>query len=1042
MASWLIDSAVRMRRLVVAGVIAVLALGFVQLGDAPLDVYPEFEPAAVQVQTEALGLSAEEVEQLITTPLEQDLLNGIPWLDTIRSQSMPGLSAIDLTFEDGTDLYLARQMVAERMSQAAALPNVGTPPVMVQPTASTSRVAMVAMRSADVSMIEMSVLARWQMRPRLMAIDGVAQVSIWGQRERQLQVQVDPARLQSSNVTLTQLIESTGNALWVSPLSFVEASTPGTGGFVETPNQRIGVQHVSPITTSEELADVAIAGAGGPPRRLGEVADVLEDHQPLIGDASQDGDKSLMLVVERFPDADVAQVTAEVESALEAMAPGLSGITVDTDVYRPASYLDSATNRLAVAGLIGLGLLLLVVGLLTWSWRMVVIAFGSIATSLVLALLVLRLGEAPLTSMTLLGLAAVLALVVDDVVGDVAAIHARADERREGGQSAVGAPVGAAVVSRRSPLAFATVIAFLAVLPLLFLQGTASAFARPAVLIFVLAALASFLVALVVTPVLAVLLFRRSEGQDRVAPFTRWVHRGYDRLAGRSVGRALPALLALAVLAALVLVGVPQLRSGSVLPVLEDRNVLVRLEAAPGTSLTEMDRVTGAAAAELRDLPGVASIGTHVGRAVGADEVVDVDASEIWLRVDGDADYAETLAGVRSTVRAYPGLRSQVSTYADDRVAEVSASTGDALVVRVFGEDFATLRETAEQVAGVLKTVEGVISPEVEPQASQPTVSVQVDLAAAQRAGIRPGDVRREVSTLVSGLTVGSLYEQQAIFDVVVWGGPQTRSNVESMKSLLIHTPSGQPVRLGDVAGVDVSPTPTVISHDAVARSLDVTAEVRGRSAADVARDATSRLQQQTFPHEYRAEVLGDSVERAEAQRLVSLVAIGVAALILLLLQAATSSWRGAAALFVAAPLAAAGALVASFLVGGARSAAVLAAILAVVALAVRQSLVLVRRAQVLYGAGGGTGPTDALRSAAREQAPPVIVTMVVTAAAFVPAAVIGGAGLELLQPFAIALLGGLVTSAVVVLFLVPSLFAVVGGLRATPVIGPDNPDG
>src|SRR3954469_20255798 len=287
MAGWLIGSAVRMRRLVLAGVVAVLALGLTQLGGAPLDVYPEFEPPAVQVQTEALGLSAEEVEQLITTPLEQDLLNGIPWLDTIRSQSMPGLSAIDLTFDEGTDLYLARQMVAERMSQAAALPNVGTPPVMVQPTASTSRVAMVALQSQDVSMIEMSVLARWQLRPRLMAIPGVSQVSIWGQRERQLQVQVDPERLRRNEVTLTQLIETTGNALWVSPLSFVEASTPGTGGFVETPNQRIGVQHVSPITTSDQLADVAIEGTRG--LRLRDVAAVVEDHQPLIGDAGHEG---------------------------------------------------------------------------------------------------------------------------------------------------------------------------------------------------------------------------------------------------------------------------------------------------------------------------------------------------------------------------------------------------------------------------------------------------------------------------------------------------------------------------------------------------------------------------------------------------------------------------------------------------------------------------------------------------------------------------------------------------------------------------------
>ena len=238
-----------------------LGLGLYQLHDAKTDIYPEFGPTTVQVQAEALGLSAQEVEQLITVPLEQDLLNGIPWLAHIRSKSMPGLSAIDLEFEPGTDLYQARQMVQERMTQAKALPNVGTPPVMVQPTSSTSRVAMISLTSPTVSTMEMSVQARWQIRPRLMSIPGVANVSIWGQRDRQLQVQVDPDRLRTQQVTLTQLIESTGNALWVSPLSFVEASTPGTGGFVETPSQRLGVQHIQPITTAEQLADVAVEGA-------------------------------------------------------------------------------------------------------------------------------------------------------------------------------------------------------------------------------------------------------------------------------------------------------------------------------------------------------------------------------------------------------------------------------------------------------------------------------------------------------------------------------------------------------------------------------------------------------------------------------------------------------------------------------------------------------------------------------------------------------------------------------------------------------------
>jgi Cu/Ag efflux pump CusA len=927
------------------------------------------------------------------------------------------------------------------MTQAAALPNVGTPPVMVQPTASTSRVAMVAMSSQDVSMVEMSVLARWQMRPRLMAIPGVSQVSIWGQRERQLQVQVDPARLQSNQVTLTQLIETTGNALWVSPLSFVEASTPGTGGFVETPNQRIGIQHVSPITTSDELADVAIEGVAGAPKRLGDVADVIEDHQPLIGDATREGERSLMLVIERFPDADVAAVTEDVEAALQAMSAGLTGIDVDTDVYRPATYLESGADRLGIAALIGGVLMLLVVGLVTWSWRIALTAFVAIATSMVAALYMLRLQDTPLTTMTVLGLAAVAAIVVDDVIGDMSAVNTRARERRTAGHSALVALISAAVVGRRGPLAYATVITFVALVPLLFLTGPAGAFARPALLAFALAALASFLTALVVTPVLAVLL-ARADGKHRADPFSGAVRAGYDRVGGM-VGRVVPAVLGLAVLLAFVVAGLPSLRSGSLLPGLEDRNVLVRFEAAAGTSLAEMDRITGIAAGELRELPGVSAVGTHVGRAVGADEVVDVDASEVWVTVADDADYDATLDGVRAAVAGYPGLRGTVRTYADDRLTEVSASTGDDLVVRVTGEDYATLQATAEDVKDALKTVEGVISPEVEPMVTQPTVSVQVDLAAAQRVGLRPGDVRREASALISGLTVGSLYEQQAIFDVVVWGGPQTRASVELMKDMLVHTPSGQPVRLGDVATVGIASTPTVITHDGVRRTLDVTAEVRGRDAADVAAAASDRLRQMTFEDEYVAEVLGDSVERAAAARNVLLAAIATAVLAFLLLQAGTNSWRGAAVLFVSAPLAAGGALLAGHLVGGGWSIPVLAAVVATVALALRQSLVLVRRAQELHAARGEAEPAAALRAAARDQAAPVVITALATAALFMPAAFMGnGAGLEILQRFAVALLLGLITSILVVLVLVPSLFAAVGGLRPTPVPGPDSPDG
>ena len=307
--------------------------------------------------------------------------------------------------------------------------------------------------------------------------------------------------------------------------------------------------------------------------------------------------------------------------------------------------------------------------------------------------------------------------------------------------------------------------------------------------------------------------------------------------------------------------------SGPVLPTLQDRNVLVRVQGAPGTSLPEMNRITAAVAAEMRGAPGIESAGAHVGRAITSDEIVDVNAGEIWLTVAPDADYDATLAGVRDIAAGYPGLHTSVRTYAEDRVAAAREEVGDELVVRVYGHDLATLRDTADDVSRMLSTVSGVLSPRVEPQVTEPTLQIEVDLAAAQRHGLRPGDVRREATTLISGLAVGNLYEEQKVFDVVVWGGPQIRQSLSDLEALHIDTPSGQQVRLGDVAKVRIAPDPVAIDHNSVSRSVDVTAVVNGRSAADVAQDVSSRLRGISFPYEYHAEVLGDAARQQANQR-------------------------------------------------------------------------------------------------------------------------------------------------------------------------------
>ena len=430
MMRWIVGSSLRFRGLVVALAVAILALGITQLRDMSVDVLPEFGPTTVEVQTEALGLSAPEVEQLITVPMEQDLLNGVAFLDDIRSESVPGLSRILMIFEPGTSIFRARQAVAERLTQAHALPNVSKPPQMLQPVSSTNRVLMVGVSSQSTSAIEMSVLARWTIVPRLMGVPGVANVAIWGQRDRQLQVQVDPERLRDRNVSLSQVIESTGNALWFSPLSFVEASTPGTGGFIDTANQRLGIQHFSPITTAATLSQVALEDTNGRRLQLGDVASVVENHQPLIGDAVVKNGRGLVLVVEKFPDASALDVTRGVEDAINSMRPGLSGLEFDTTVYRPASYIDKAISNVRLALIAAAVLLALVFTAFLGRWRAAVVGLVTIPLSIITGALVLYALGKTMNAMVLAGLVAALVLVIDEAVVDIDNITRRLRRHR------------------------------------------------------------------------------------------------------------------------------------------------------------------------------------------------------------------------------------------------------------------------------------------------------------------------------------------------------------------------------------------------------------------------------------------------------------------------------------------------------------------------------------------------------------------------------------------------------------------------------------
>jgi Cu/Ag efflux pump CusA len=433
-----------------------------------------------------------------------------------------------------------------------------------------------------------------------------------------------------------------------------------------------------------------------------------------------------------------------------------------------------------------------------------------------------------------------------------------------------------------------------------------------------------------------------------------------------------------------------------------------------------MSRVGARVTEELRSVEGVSGVGSHFGRAVTSDTHSSANGGMLWLTIAEDADYDRTVEAVQEVVAGYPGLEREVLTYSTERVSQYTTGSSSPVTVRLYGEDMATLREQATKVHALLGSVDGVANPVIASQAQEPTIQIDVDLVKAREHGVKPGDVRRAATTLLSGIHVGSLFDQQKVFDVQVWSAPEVRENVSDVSNLVLDTPGGKHIKLSDVATVSVAPSPTSISHDGVSRRIDVTADVSGRSLNAVLGDVKGALKNVAFPMEYHAEVLGDYVEQKNAERGAMVLGAFALLVVFLLLQSAFESWRLAAVTLLTLPLCLLGGLVAARLTGAELTLATVAGLLAILALAVRASLRLVTRARELTG---HSSTSDAYAAASAEHAMPVVVTAAVAAAALLPVLVLGPrAGLESLQPFAVVVLGGLVTTVLTVMLVLPAL--------------------
>jgi CzcA family heavy metal efflux pump len=1024
----IVKASLRFRWIVLFLAASILALGFVQLPDTKVDVFPEFAPPQVEIQTIALGNSSNEVEELITVPIE-DQLNGIEGLAELRSKSVAQLSSIRLIFEQGADELKARQLVQERLSQITpTLPTWASPPFMMPALSATSRIMKIGLTSDTVSPTDLSSIAYWKIRARLLRVPGVAQVAIWGERIPQRHIQVDPQKLAEHDVTLRQVMDTASDAVEAGLMRYTDGAVVGTGGFVEADGQRFNIRHVQPIVGPEQLGKVPVVERDGKVIRLADLGQVVIDPGPLIGDGVVDDGPGLLLVVQKYRGANTVEVTRGVEEAMLDMQTGLPGITVDTTIFRPATFIEMSLENLRTAMLLGIALVALIIIAFLFEWRTAFISLIAIPLSLVAAVLVLDAAGATVNVMVLAGLVVAIGVVVDDAIIDVENVVRRLREARASGstQSTFNIVLGASV-EVRSAITYATVINVIAVVPVLFLEGLSGSFFRPLVLSYGLAVLVSMVVALTVTPALCLLLLSRGKLASKESPLMRGLKRAYAALLAPLIRKPLPAIAMTLALLVGGLLAVPTLGS-QLLPNFKERDFLMHWLTQPGTSVTEETRVSISACKDLREIEGVRNCGSHIGQAFLADEVYGVDFGENWISVSPEVDYDKTLEEVHRTVEAYPGLYRDVQTYLRERIKEVLTGASESIVVRIYGPELATLRAQAKAIEQQIGDIPGLEDAHASLQTDVPHIQVETDVAKAREVGLTPGEIRRQTSAMIASEEVSDIFSGGRAYDVHVTAIPSARDSVTDVENMQLDTPSGRRVRLSDVATVTMGPTPNAIERANQSRRIDVGANVAGRPLNEVVDDVEKRLEGVSFPLGYHAEVIGESTELDAAED--TLLAFGVAAAvaILLLLHVAFGSFRPALLTFVLLPMALVGGAIAVWMSGRVLSLGSLVGFLAVFGIAARNGILMVSHFEHLERKEGVRFGPDLVIQGARERLAPIMMTALATGLALVPLVVAGSIpGHEIEHPMAIVILGGLVTATLVNLFVLPSLYLAFG---------------
>ncbi|HEU4950478.1 MAG TPA: efflux RND transporter permease subunit [Holophagaceae bacterium] len=1010
----LVRSALRLRVLVLAGAALLLVYGLATARRAQLGVFPEFAPPTVTVQTQAPGLSPEEVEQLVTLPLER-ALNGLPGLAFLRSQSIQGAVAIDLTFADGTDLLQARQQVGERVAEAAGhLPQgVGTP-TLAPLSSSTAYAYAFGLTSATRSPMDLRSYLDWTLKPKLLGIPGMANVSSYGGEVRQLQVQLLPGRLQARGLSLEQVRQAVA-----------EATGIRGAGFLDTPEQRLVLRSEGQALTPERLAQVAVAAKDGAVLRLGDIARVAWGPAPPTSAAMVDGRAGVTCELFVQPGADVMAVTRSIEALLKAQGPDLArqGIALHAPTFRVASFIETAVGNARNALLLGGLLVVAVLVAFLRDPRTAFISLTAIPLSLLAAVIVLVHLGFTLNTLTLGGLTIALGEVVDDAIIDVENILRRLRLARAAGDATPAMRIVLdASLEVRGSVVFATGVVALVMFPVLTLSGVQGRIFAPLGWAYLAAVLASLLVALTVTPAMTLLLF----GQGRLPHVEpAWVSRlkaRYHRYLEDVMARPRALLLGAGLVTAAAVVALPFL-PGGFLPDFREGHLILQMNLPTGASLQESLRTGRRVAAVLSQLPAVARISQRAGRTEGGDDTVGPQFSEFDLELKPGAP-REAPDEIRQALQAIPGADFEVKTYLADRVDDYLSGSAAPVVVQLNGSDLDQLDQAAARVKAVLAAVPGAQEVAVDSPPGQPEWTLRVDPEAAARFGLRPVQVLEAVETAFQGEVLGQIFDGPVVTDVALTVAPAAKADPARIGALTLQTPDGRSLPLSQVAHLVPGTGRYAVLHDGGQRRAVVTCSVQGRGLAAFVKEAQAAVRAKAgLPPGITARFGGELEATAAARRELALHLLIALAGILALLSLVFHSRQNLLLVLANLPFALMGGILAACFTGGTLNLGALVGFVTLFGITTRNSIMLVSHAEHLVLAEGFAWNAATARRAAEERLVPILMTATATGLAILPLALGASApGREIEGPMAIVILGGLLSSTALNLLLLPVL--------------------